>query len=135
LIELLSPSNKRSGPDRDAFARKQREIFQSDANWLEIDLLRAGRRHGGHPRLHEHCKAKGYDYVVVVSRPGRRFPRLDLEVYGFTLKQAFPTVQVPLALPDADVALDLGQVFRRAYETGPYHKLIDYNAPPDAQVD
>jgi hypothetical protein len=135
LIELVSPSNKRPGPDRDAFARKQEEIFQSTTHWVEIDLLRAGKRHGGHAQLHEHCKAKGYDYVVVVSRSSRRHPRLDLEVYGFTLAQPFPTIQVPLAPPDADVALDLGQVFQRAYDTGPYRKIIDYGVPPDQQGD
>ena len=52
----------------DAFARKQAEVLQTDTHWLEIDLLRAGQRHGGHPSMHHRCKAKGHDYVVVVSR-------------------------------------------------------------------
>jgi Protein of unknown function (DUF4058) len=44
LIEILSPSNKRPGPDRDSYARKQREVLDSDASLVEIDLLRDGRR-------------------------------------------------------------------------------------------
>jgi len=35
LIEILSPSNKRSGPDRDSYAAKQREVLDSDANLVE----------------------------------------------------------------------------------------------------
>ena len=44
LIEILSPSNKRSGPDREAYAGKQREVLESDASLIELDLLRGGRR-------------------------------------------------------------------------------------------
>ncbi len=44
LIEILSPSNKRSGPDREAYANKQGEVLNSDASLIELDLLRGGRR-------------------------------------------------------------------------------------------
>ncbi len=44
LIEILSPSNKRPGPDRAAYQRKQREVLDSDACLVELDLLRAGER-------------------------------------------------------------------------------------------
>jgi Protein of unknown function (DUF4058) len=44
LIEILSPSNKRRGPDRKAYAHKQQEVLESDANLIELDLLRGGRR-------------------------------------------------------------------------------------------
>lgn len=64
---------------------------------IEIDLLRNGQRHGGHPRVHAHCAARGHDYVVVVSRAAARQPRLDLELYGFTVRDPLPTVAVPLA--------------------------------------
>ncbi len=131
LIEVLSPSNKRPGPDRESFARKQQEIFGSDANWVEIDLLRAGQRHGGDPRVDAHCQAKGYDYVVVVSRAQRRRPAFTLDLYGFTVRDPFPVVGIPLRAPDPDVPLSLDQVFVRAYDTGPYRKIIDYDAPLD----
>ncbi len=130
LIDLLSPSNKLSCPDRESFERKQEEILSSDAHWIEIDLLRSGKRVGGHARVDTHCRAKGYDYVIVVSRSSKRSP-LDLEIYGFKVRDLFPVVGVPLCSPDPDVALDLGKVFRRAYETGPYRKLIRYDLAPD----
>jgi Protein of unknown function (DUF4058) len=44
LLEIVSPSNKRAGPDREAYDAKQREVLKSDANLIELDLLRGGRR-------------------------------------------------------------------------------------------
>jgi hypothetical protein len=131
VIELVSPSNKIAGEDRDAFERKQAEIFSSDAHWIEIDLLRNGRRLGGSPHVDLHCRARGHDYVVVVSRSERRTPQLDLEIYGFSVRDRLPVVAVPLRKPDPDVSLDLARVFRRAYETGPYRKILRYDLPAD----
>jgi hypothetical protein len=131
LIELLSPSNKLPGPDRDAFERKQKDVFASDVNWVEIDLLRAGARLGGHPRVAAHARRKGYDYLVVLSRSNRRAPHLDLELFGFRLRDPLPVVSIPLREPDPDILLDLGPVFRRAYETGPYRKILSYDGPAD----
>jgi hypothetical protein len=130
LVELLSPSNKIPGPDREAFERKQKEVLESGTNWVEIDLLRKGRRIGCHPRVELHCQSRGYDYVVVVSRSTRRSP-LDLEVYGFTVRDPLPVVALPLVAPDPDVAFDLAQVFRRAFETGPYRKVVRYDLSPE----
>ena len=44
LIEIVSPANKSPGPDRDAYLQKQAEVLGSDANLIEIDLLRDGKR-------------------------------------------------------------------------------------------
>ena len=38
LIEIVSPS--RPGPDRESYERKQREILESDASLVELDLWR-----------------------------------------------------------------------------------------------
>jgi hypothetical protein len=43
LIEILSPLNKRPGADRDAYRAKQSKVLGSDANLIEIDLLRDGK--------------------------------------------------------------------------------------------
>lgn len=42
-IEILSPHNK-IGKGFDEFAQKRALIMASDSNWLEIDLLRRGKR-------------------------------------------------------------------------------------------
>lgn len=135
LIEVLSPSNKIPGPDREAFERKRKDIFESGAHWIEVDLLRAGKRLGAHPSVDAHCRRNGYDYVVVVSRSTRRTPRLDLELFGFTVRDLLPMVSVPLLEPDPDVVLDLRWAFRRAYETGPYRKILRYDLPPDPPLE
>lgn len=127
LIELLSPSNKIAGPDREAFERKQKEILNTEVNWVEIDLLREGKRLGCHPKMDFYCRRKGYDYLIVASRSTLRSPRLQLELYGFTVQDPFPRISIPLKNPDPDILLDLGQVFHRAYETGPYRKIIRYH--------
>lgn len=131
VMELLSPSNKLPGADRDAFERKQRDVLSSGIHWVEIDLLRSGKRVGCHATVDTYCRRKAYDYVVVVSRSSRRSPRMDLELYGFGVRSSFPAVSIPLREPDPDVVLDLGASFRRAYETGPYSKMIRYDLPPD----
>jgi hypothetical protein len=124
LIELLSPANKQPGPDREAFEQKQRETLESDVNWVEIDLLRKGQRIACHPSVNAYTKQRKYSYLVTVSRSTRRGPKLDLELYGFTASDSFPVVLLPLRPKDTDISLDLGKVFRRAYETGPYRKLL-----------
>jgi hypothetical protein len=42
-IEFLSPWNK-SGPGRREYLKKQKALFESRFNSVEIDLVRAGRR-------------------------------------------------------------------------------------------
>ena len=130
-IELLSPSNKVLGPDRDAFLREQGEVLGSEANWIEIDLLRDGKRIACHPSVGPHLKRRGYDYSVVVSRASRRAPELELEIYGFRRRDLFPTIGIPLSQPHADVPLDLGRVFHRTYTTGPYPMIARYETPLD----
>ena len=43
VVELLSPVNKKSGPDRAQYLTKRSEILASPAHLVEIDLLRDGR--------------------------------------------------------------------------------------------
>jgi hypothetical protein len=130
LIELLSPSNKAPGPDREAFERKQGALLSSAVNWIEVDLLRSGTKVACHPRVGLHCQAKNYDYSIVVSRGSRRSPQLTVELYGFNVRNSLPTLAVPLREPDPDVLVDLGEVFRRTYRAGPYHKVLRYDLPP-----
>jgi hypothetical protein len=121
VIELLSPSNKRSGhPDREAYLRKRQHILWSSAHLMEIDLLRRGAR----PPLEE--APPDAPYYVVLSRAGRR---PDAEVWPMLLAQALPVVPVPLLEPDADLPLDLGAVVAATYDRGRFEREIDYRGP------
>lgn len=44
VIEVLSPSNKTPGADRDAYFGKRRQTLASMAHFVEIDLRRGGER-------------------------------------------------------------------------------------------
>jgi hypothetical protein len=42
VLELLSPTNKRPGPDGDQYVNKREQLLASRAHIVEIDLLRGG---------------------------------------------------------------------------------------------
>ncbi len=125
-IEILSPTNKRSGHDaRDEYLRKRRSILRSEAHLMEIDLLRGGERM---PLEKPVPKAA---YYVLVSRSNRR-PVVG--VWPIQLWEKLPTIPVPLLPPDPDVPLDLGAIVASVYERGAYERVIDYRQPPPPQL-
>jgi hypothetical protein len=136
LIEIVSPSNKRPGPDRKAYARKQREVLRSDANLIELDLLRAGRRvltDLGLAEMIERLKPKP-TYVVLVNRAWRRGGGLiTCQVFPAFLREPLPCIAVPLKEGEPEIALDLQDIFDRVYDTGPYRRgAVDYAGPVPA---
>ncbi len=65
VLELLSPSNKRGGPDRDQYLAKRGQVLAGSAHLVEIDLLR-----GGEPMPSRDRPA--CTYSVLVSRVEER---------------------------------------------------------------
>ena len=61
VIELLSPSNKQTGPDREQYVSKRKQLIYSNVHFVEIDLLRGG------PRL-PMLDLPDCDYYAAVSR-------------------------------------------------------------------
>jgi len=121
-IEILSPVNKQSGHEAHGeYLRKRREMLRSGAHWMEIDLLRGGRR----PPLERPVPSA--PYYVLLSRASRR-PKV--EVWPIQLREKLPTVPVPLLEPDPDAPLDLAAILAAVYERGGYARLIDYSQPP-----
>ncbi|MFQ5595969.1 MAG: DUF4058 family protein [Anaerolineae bacterium] len=132
LIEIVSPSNKSAGPDREAYQEKQREVLRSDANLIELDLLRAGRRILPYAELYEAVEQLRPDYLILVNRAlGRRGMVTDYELYPVALREPLPCIPVPLRAGDEDVPLDLQIMVNRTYAGGPYRRMIDYTQPPD----
>jgi hypothetical protein len=134
LIEIVSPSNKRPGPDREAYERKQREIIESDASLVELDLLRGGRR--VLPELSLQALVAGLEpapaYLVLVNRSWRRAGGVvAYDLFPVGLREWLPCIQVPLKPGEAEVLLDLQYMFNRAYDSGPYRRgAVDYSQPP-----
>jgi len=138
VIEIVSPSNKSRGPDREAYLQKQAEVLESDAHLLEIDLLRAGERLAASPGLRAYLGGESgrLHYLVHVSSvPERRLPAPVSQVYGFTVRDSLPRVPVPLLAGDAPVPLDLPGAFARTYDAGPFAKIVDYDAEPSPPLD
>ena len=134
LIEIVSPSNKRSGVDREAYEAEQREVFHRNVSFVEVDLLRAGRPVVGGPHLIQSVNKlePAPDYLVVVSRAWQRGARLGHQLFPFTLRDSLPCITIPLREAEVEVPLDLQYVFHLSYSGGPYRRgAVDYTTPPD----
>jgi hypothetical protein len=136
LIEILSPSNKRRGPDREAYARKQKDVLESDANLIELDLLRGGRRILRELNLAMTIAALDPQpaYLVLVNRSWRRRRRASAyQAFPVSLRGCLPCIPVPLKRGEEEVPLDLQYVFNRTYDNGPYRRgAVDYSGRPPA---
>ena len=134
LIEIVSPSNKRPGPDRQAYDRKQREILESDANLIELDFLRDGRRILPDLGLEALINALPHPpaYLVLINRAWRRDPGSSAyQVFPVGLREWLPCIPVPLKESEDEITLDLQFAFNRAYDTGPYRRgAVDYAKEP-----
>jgi len=120
VVELLSPSNKRPGDDREQYLTKRRELLRSRAHLIEIDLLRGGATMPVKNR--PDC-----DYSILVSRVHDR-PYADFWPIG--LRDRLPLIPIPLRAPDGDVQVDLQELLHRVYESTGYEHYI-YNGSPD----
>src|SRR5262245_36795668 len=134
LIEIVSPSNKRPGKDRDAYEKKQEEILDSDANLVELDLLRDGKRLLPNALLERFVQGlePPPDYLVLVNRAWQRTGAdVAYQVFPVDITQPLPCVPIPLREGQPEVPLDLQFVFNRAYDDGPYRRgAVDYGQPP-----
>jgi hypothetical protein len=137
LIEIVSPSNKRPGPDRRAYEAKQREILQSNTSLVELDLLRGGEGIVGGPAIVEAASRlqPRPDYLVGVSRAWLRGAELDYELFSVRLDEPLPCIPIPLRKGGAEVPLDVQYTFQQAYDGGPYSRgAVDYRTAPDPLV-
>src|SRR5262249_40161893 len=120
VVELLSPSNKRAGSDRDQYLAKREQILSSTAHLVEIDLLRGGKPM---PR----ADRPDCEFSMLVSRVEDR-PRAGF--WPVRLRSALPEIPVPLRSPDADARLDLQAIVHRLYDAAGYEDYI-YGSSPD----
>jgi len=119
VLELLSPSNKRPGPDRDQYLSRRGRLLRGGVNLVEIDLLRCGRPMP--PADRPDCT-----YSVMVSRPEER-PHAGF--WPIRLRDPLPEIPVPLRPPDRDAQLGLQAIVHRIYDEAGYGLYIDRGAP------
>lgn len=124
-VEFLSPANKRNSTGRRLYRQKQRELRRANAHLVEIDLLRRGRHVLDIP-LEVAEAMRPWQYLVNIVRRGSD----EYEFYPIKLRDRLPRIGIPLKTGEADVRLDLQDVFNRSYDIGPYPERLDYSAPP-----
>jgi hypothetical protein len=122
VLELLSPTNKQAGPDRDQYIGKRAHLLHSAVHFVEIDLLRGG------PRM-PMKDLPTCDYYVMVSRYEQR---PDADLWPIALRDRLPVIPVPLDRPHPHASLDLQQILDRVYDSAGYEDYIYRGRPQPA---
>jgi hypothetical protein len=123
MIEVLSPSNKQYGPDREQYMSKRALLLHSHVSVVEIDLLRGG------PRL-PLTGVPPCDYCCMVSRPAMR---PEVQVWPTSLRDRLPTIPIPLSGPNPDATLNLQELLHEVYDAAGYEDYID-GSPPESPL-
>jgi Protein of unknown function (DUF4058) len=120
-IEVLSPSNKRSGTEGwHQYTHKRQVYLEGAANFVEIDLLRGGRR----MPMRDDWPDGPY-YLLV----GRKTQPLRCTVWQAHYLRPLPAIPIPLAAPDSDVTIALQPLVEAVYARSHYDRIIDYHQP------
>ncbi len=125
VIEILSHANKQGRRGREQYEIKRDEILSSRTNLIEIDLLRAGHR----PPMEIDDED---DYSILISR---RRGRPLADVYLFSVRDAIPTIPIPLKHGEEEPLLDINGLLSDVYDAGGYDLAIDYSQPPTPRLD
>ncbi len=121
LIELLSPSNKDSGPDRQQYLAKRNDVLCSRVNFVEIDLLRGGKRM---PLI----EGREGSYFVLIKRLEASPPSVSICPIG--LRERLPVIPIPLQPGDREPEIDLQAILHQLYDQNGYAKFIYDEEPP-----
>jgi hypothetical protein len=120
-IEVLSPSNKRFGSEGwFEYLRKRQACLSGAVNFVEIDLLRRGRR------MPMDDEWPDSPYYLLVYRKAEA-PRCT--VWRAYSTRPLQQISIPLAPPDADVHLSLQPLIDTIYARSQYDIDIDYRQP------
>lgn len=120
-IEILSPTNKRSGKGRQIYENKRLQVLGSQTHLIEIDLLRKGE---SMPFFGNQVESQ---YRILVSRGNYR-PNADL--YAFNVQDVIPSFPLPLRSKDSEPVIDLQALLSEIYEVASYDLVMDYNQEP-----
>src|SRR5438876_4900305 len=111
-LEVLSPSNKRSGtPGWLQYTRKRQAYLEGAANVVEIDLLRGGRR------MPMEDDWPDSPYYLLVARKTEA-PRCT--VWPAYSHLPLPEIPIPLAAPDPDLTIAFQPLVEAVYARSHY---------------
>lgn len=130
VIEILSAANKHPGRDMEKYLKKREELGTIGVSFVEIDLLREGRRillaspdllPPSHRATYQACAQRAWNPDAI-------------EVYPLPIRERLPVIGIPLRESDPDIPLDLQALIDQAYRHGRYDD-IDYRAEPMPPLD
>jgi hypothetical protein len=122
VIELLSPTNKKPGPDREQYLAKRANVLRSAAHLVEIDLLRGWRRMPSE-------NAPESDYCIMVSQVDER-PQAGY--WPVMVRAPLPRIPIPLREPVPLAHLELQAVLHQVYDRAYYKDYIYHGQPTPA---
>lgn len=117
ILELLSPSNKRSGKGRSQYEEKCLKILGSCIHLVEVDLIRS------FTPLPVRGTVQPSPYRIPVSRSHQR-PQAAL--YPFGLSDRIPAFPLPLKQDEPEPIVDLQSLLHQVYDRAAYDLEIDY---------
>ncbi|MEM1121003.1 MAG: DUF4058 family protein [Bacteroidota bacterium] len=118
-IEILSPVNKRV-PGLKLYLQKKKRLIDNGVHFMEIDLIRRGKRTIDHPQLDEIL------YLVALTRANS----YETVIWTMGLTDTLPIVPIPLLPTDEDVLIDLQMALGEVYEESAFYRSIDYQSTP-----
>ena len=122
VIEILSPSNKSSSDDGQAYRLKREEYIADGISLVEIDLLRSGQR----PPLGDPAPPIS-DYYILVHRG---WEKNRMGIWPVSVREQLPRVPIPLDPDVPDATLELHACVGQVYDSGRYSEQLDYSKSP-----
>jgi hypothetical protein len=136
-LELLSPTNKGSGWDAQAYTTKRLSLLESGLVFVEVDYLHEtpptfSRLLSYADSFERENGAHAYRIVVLDPHPDMRHG--PAQTHEFAVDDQIPIVDIPLNGEDR-LMFDFGEAYRKTYEEMGYGlELVDYAEYP-AKVD
>jgi Protein of unknown function (DUF4058) len=128
-LELLSPSNKVGGSGYFQYLAKREIILMAGLNLVEIDLLH--ETESPIPGIAKYPKDNPYPYYLTVNDPHPSLNEAQTLVYGFSVDEPFPQIQLPLADNDS-LMLDITPVYHQvARSLRAFSMMVDYEQLPE----
>jgi hypothetical protein len=125
VIEVLSPTNKKTKDGRAEYLEKRRDLVLSKVNFVEVDLLREG---SPMPLLNPPPRE---DYRILICRAR---PRRKTVLYSFRWTTPIPEIPIPLVPGDDEPILDLNSILHSLMDRAGYDIVIDYRQPPSPRL-
>jgi hypothetical protein len=129
-MEFLSPSNKVSGSHHGQYIVKRLQTLQSGLRLVEIDYL-----HQTPPVTHAlpnylNGDEGAFPFTILVNDPRPDFEKGTTQVYGWTVDQPLPIIDIPLAGADK-VRVDFNVAYNRTFGNYRYYQMVvDYAQEP-----